>query len=287
MLLLAASCSTYVPLEYDSFSEIAVPKGTAIKFKKTEQVYFEKNLAKAISDNGWWKIADENEKNFYEFSLKNINRDAKFSGESVNEKEGKKFRTVTFASEGNGEFDIKKNNEKAGRTVLFSAKSSASSEREMPKDPGANSLRPLVTLLTGYDERDEVKEAQNTNAHMLALDNLNPSMVEAIIKKIVPERKYVDLLIEEDEDDMEVVVKYIDKDEFDLAILYLTELLGKTPRSDVYYNLGVLQEYRQKYPESCVNYQKAYEQKPKKLYLEEKTNCLVRQAEFAKIAISK
>jgi len=284
LLLLVVSCSTYIPIEYYAYGDAPVAKGTALKIKSTEQAFFEKNLAKSIEQNGWWKLASDTDKDFYEFTLKNISRDAKLNYESSEMKEGKKIRKANFTSEGKGEFVLRKNNEKNEKIISFEAAGSATTEKEMPKDPGSSSLRPLMTMLTGYDERDDAKEAQNTSTHMNALDDLNPHLVEAIIKKITPEKIYVDLLIEDDADDMNELVKLIDKEDFDSAINYVTKISENSTRSDAFYNLGVLQEYRQMYPESCLNYQKAYDLVAKALYLKEKTNCLIRQAEFAKVS---
>lgn len=284
LLLLAASCSTYVPIKYYAYGDIPVARGTALKIKSTEQTYLEKKLAKSIEEKGWWKLASDTDKDFYEFTLKNISRDANLNYETSEMKEGKKFRTANFTSNGKGEFILRRNNEKAEKTISFEAKGSATTEKEMPKDPGASSLRPLVSLITGYDERDEAKETQNTNTQMNALDDLNPHLVEAIIKKITPEEIFVELLIEDDADDMKALAKYIDNKDFDSAINYVTKISENSSRSEVFYNLAVLQEYRQKYPDSCLNYQKAYDLVAKALYLKEKTNCLVRQAEFAKVS---
>nr|BDT26571.1 hypothetical protein BHI3_00370 [Bacteriovorax sp. HI3] len=284
-LLLFTACSTYVPVEYRSAGEFALAKGTVVKVVYPETNSFVKSLEKSIAEDGWLKLASASDKKFYELSFEGIKRDSRESYSSTSERDGKKYRTVSMIAEGSGVLIVKSSDKKVEKTFSFSGRGDASSEKEMPKDPGAKSLRPIFNMLLGHDEKAEAMNSQNTYATMEAMDNLNINLAKEVLKKITPAPKLVSLKIEDDEDDMEALEKFIDNKEYDSAFHYLSGLLEKGPRSDIYYNLGIIQEARQNYTDNCVNYQKAYDLSSKASYLQQKAACLSRQGELAKIQL--
>ena len=281
--LLSVSCSTYVPVEYRSPGEFAVAKGSIVKIVHSEQNEFTTALQREIMNDGWLVVAGANDKNFYELNFQDIGRESKESYSNTSVREGKNYRTVEYKAEGSGSFVLRKSSEKEGRKFSFQAEASVTSEKEMPKTPGASSWRPLIGMILGRDERAEAMKSQDMYAQLDAIEKLNQQMAREVLAKIVPEKKRVTLKIADDEDDMKVLEKFIDKRELDTAYYYLTGLLETRPRGDIYYNLGVIQEARQNYSENCLNYQKAYELEAKADYLKQKAACLYRQIAYEKV----
>ncbi len=284
-LLFFTSCSTYVPVEYRSAGEFALAKNTLVKIIYPEKNSFVTGLEKSIAEDGWLKLASAGDKKFYELSFEGIKRDSRESYSSTSERDGKKYRSVSMVAEGSGVLTVRSSDKKVERTFSFSGRGDASSEKEMPKDPSSKSLRPVFNFILGHDEKAEAISLQDTYATADAMEKLNLNMAREVLKKITPEPKYVSLKIEDDEDDMDALEKFVDNKEYDSAFHYLSGLLEKGPRSDIYYNLGIIQEARQNYTDSCSNYQKAYDLSPKPSYLQQKASCLSRQGELAKIQL--
>jgi hypothetical protein len=282
-LLFTISCSTDLSLKYRSASEYSLKENTFVLVVPNENKFFINAFQKTIVDDGWLKLVTGKEQSYYEIVFTNIKTEEMPINSSTGESAGKKTRSIVCRTQGSGSFMLKKNKEQSGPSFDFSAEGIKTSELELPKEHSQNSLWPLLNLMSGYNEAEQVSKSQNLNCMMDSFQDLNLKMAQVALSKIVPEVKKTKLILEDSKSDMEPLEEFIDTQNFDAAFVYLNGLLEKEKRSDIYYNLGVIQEARKKYPEACENYNKAFEINDKKLYSEQLAGCLGRKASYDKL----
>lgn len=282
-LILTVSCSTDLPLKYRSAGDFSLKENTFISIAPNNEKVFLGKFQKAIIDDGWLKLAPVKESNYYEIIFSNIKTEELPINSSTRDGDGKKIRSIVCRASGSGTFTIKINKDKTIKSFDFSAEGMKTSELEMPKEHGQNSLWPLLNLMSGYNEVDQVSSIQNLNCSLDAIQDLHEKMAQEALNKIVPSVKKINIVIEDSESDMKPIEGFIKNEKFNEAYNYLLSLLAKEKRSDIYYNLGVIQEARRKYPESCENYKKAIEISDKKLYSTQLDACTNRQASYDKL----
>ena len=283
--ILNCSCSTYVPIQYRVIGEFGTFKNTPIIISFAEkntishdaEENIKKTLLSELITDDWWKIKTNEDKVFYEIIVNTLDLT------TSEEKDGKTMRRASYQAVGTCEFSLKKNMDKDSRHFYVNQRLTTDSEVELPNTPSKSSLRPVVSLLLGMDS--EIQQAinrQNLDLEKNSFSDLNKSIAQKIISKISPVKKWASAELESG-DGMDSVEKFVKQNDYQSAFNYLTILLQKEVRSDVLYNLGVIQEARQMFAEGCALYQKAYELKAKSLYLEQKSACETRLSEMTKV----
>ncbi|MBC7712109.1 MAG: hypothetical protein H7177_02150 [Rhizobacter sp.] len=280
--LAAVSCSTYVPVEYRTAGEYVVAKNTALKISDAEKKDLTSKLQKEIIKDGWWKYGS-NDKSFYEITITEVTRNGAETSSSNQVRDGKTFRKSNYKASGTVVFNIKRNDGKNARTFSLETSGYAESEKEMPKEYGANSLWPILNALVGADPTQEAISSQVTFVSLDAYNNLDQNMAVAIVNKISPEKKIVNIEFEDGNNDLEPAEKFVKLQDYLSAFNYLLGLPNSDTRSDVQYNLGVVQEARHLYKEACSYYQKAYGIEGKRMYLEQMSGCETRKTESEKL----
>ena len=108
----------------------------------------------------------------------------------------------------------------------------------------------------------------------------NKKLVQSIIIKITPSKRIANIKIDDDNNDMDTLINFLREKDFNSSEKYLISLNKDKKRSDVIYNLGVLQEHKGNFVEACPLYQEAFQLFPKKLYFEQKISCESRLENF-------
>ena len=277
--LIISSCSTYVPVEYRSGGEFTAPRNSTIKIKDKEDKTLILQLKNEIIADGWWQYVNEGKAD-YEINIAEITKKVVEEYSTIDDRPEKPLRDATYRTDGTATINLNKKSDKNFvKTVTISASGKASSQRELPKKHGNMSLWPIVHAVLNYDPREDAIKAQNSFLEIDSDDEMEKNLTKSIIKKITPEMKFVKVELEDGHEDMKSLKEYLKSSEVNMAFNYLQQLEDKDSRSDVQYNLGVIQEMRQAYSDACEYYQKAYNLKSKKLYHKQKVACEVRKLE--------
>lgn len=272
-----------MPVEYRSIGEYSAPRNSTIKIVDKENKDLMIPLKKEIMADGWWQFVTEGKAD-YEINILEITRNTGLSSSSIDEKKDPPVRDATFRSDGTSTISImKKSDKNSYKTFSVAATGYASSQKDLPKKHGKMSLWPIFHAVLNYDPTQDAINAQDTYLEMDAEDNLDRNLSIGIVKTITPEKKIVEVELEDGHEDMKSVKNHLKASEINMAYNYLQQLPNRENRSDVQYNLGVIQEMRQSYNDACDYYQNAYNLKAKKLYLKQKTACEVRKIENSKL----
>jgi hypothetical protein len=286
-------CSTYVPVEYRTASEFIVSKGTPLNisfskensFTSMEQEKILSHFKALIQKDGWWKIQTPQDKIYYEVIIGKIQMSAELDTSSEAHKDDGIYRLANYKGSGTGEFSIKKNSEKEGKIFLVEKSVTENSTIKLKESAKDSSFIIIVNALIGESESERKIREQDAELANKTLEELRSALTEELFLKITPNRKWARVQIEDDNDDMKPVENFVEKRDYQSAYNYLTALQNQNTRSDIFYNLGVIQEARQFHAEGCGFYQKAYELEAKPMYLEQKSACETRVAEMSKINI--
>jgi hypothetical protein len=106
--------------------------------------------------------------------------------------------------------------------------------------------------------------------------NLEEQLPRAIVEVLVPQKLTIRLEIDDEEDDMETVEEFVSKNDIESAYTYLLARSHESPRADIFYNLGVMQEARGNHKDGCLLYERAYHAQKKDLYLKQHAACQTR-----------
>lgn len=278
-----SSCTTYAPVEYRTIGELSAPKNSTIKIVDKENKTLIIPLKNEIVADGWWKYVNEG-KAEYEIDILEINSKTVERYSSIDDSKETPVRDAGFRADGTANVKInKKADRNFNKTFMVTASGTADSKRDLPKKHGKMSLWPIFHAVLNYDPREDAIKAQNSFLEMDAEADMDKKLAKAIVNKLTPEKKFVEVELEDGHEDMKSMKEHLKAAEINMAYNYLQQLPNKDARSDVQYNLGVINEMRQSYNEACTYYQNAFNLKPKKLYLKQKTACEVRKLEYLKL----
>lgn len=288
--MLTSACATYVPIKYRVPSEFTAPEGMPLKVEfadkseidKANQFLLVDALNKEIVEDGWWTIANaSNEKDAYRLVIEAISFQTNpgHSDISTNE-EKKRIRSASYTSSGTSSFQVKA---KQGHPISFSVKADAysSSSVEIPKPVDSKKLFPVLgSVIFGIDQERDAIERQDASLSADSINLFRTNVSKAILGKITPNQKIVEVELDDDEDDMDTLKEFIKTKNFEAAYTYLNTLGTRKRRADIIYNLGIIQELRGKIEQACALYKEAYEKKSQDLYLKQNAACEARKSQM-------
>jgi hypothetical protein len=286
-MLILSACGTYVPVSYRKGSETSLSQGSRLKLiispttglAESQKASLQERMGTEVAKDGWLVFSREAQDGDVELTIETyLTQDALISAsESTREDDGKKtIRSATATAQGESRFIVYDVKRKSSREHTIFADGKASSEVTLPKETNTKAVLSVIGLIMGYDR---VEEARNNQDQLLAGSahvDLEEQLPRAILEVLVPEKLTVRLEIDDEEDDMETVEEFVSKNDIESAHTYLLARSQESPRADILYNLGVMQEARGFHKDGCTLYQRAYETKKKDLYLKQHAACQTR-----------
>lgn len=287
LLFILSACGTYVPVSYRKGSETSLPQGFRLKLiispttglAESQKVSLQERIGTEVAKDGWLIFSRKSQDGDAELTLETyIRRDAQISAsESTREDDGEKtVRSATAIAEGESRIKIYEVKRKSTHEHTVTAFGRAFSEVTLPKETNTKAVLSVIGLMMGYDRVEVARKNQDQHLAGSAHVNLEEELPRAILKVLVPEKLTVRLEIDDEEDDMETLEEFVSKKDIESAYTYLLARSQESPRADILYNLGVIQEARGFHKEGCTLYQRAYETQKKDLYLKQHASCQTR-----------
>ncbi len=287
------SCSSTVKFRALVPSPYTSSEGSLLKIKYSESVnltYVQKEelykrIKKTVEENKWYKLDETmGEVGDLVIYLKKLDSKEKRYSVGLKEDNGVRKHSATVDLELGLTIDLKKQNDFVLRDHLVTTESSETSEVDLPKKPGKNSLTPLFNLVIGADPEKDVIQNQKLSLTAKAINTNFEKIVSKLYYLVAPELKEIEIELMTKADDQKPVEDLASEGSGSAAKILLAQMLEKEPeRTDLLNNYGAVLEKMGEYPLACSYYERSLKIEANRLVAKNLSHCLERKDNFAKI----